>query len=224
MSEGLAYIDILFFAMVAGFILYRLHSVLGRRTGHEKRRVTPIDRAAEAGKAEVPASGRTSASGSDGAATAPLPRPVETGLAAIRLADPAFDLARFLDGARKAFEMILKAYAEGDRETLGFLCAPDVYAAFEQAIAGRERLGHSMEVEVVAIRRADVVEARMEGHRARITVHFASEQISVVRDAEGRVVEGDPARVIEVEDIWTFERDVRSEDPNWKLVETRVPA
>ncbi len=222
MSEGLAYIDILFFAMVAGFILYRLHSVLGRRTGHEKRRVTPIDRAAEAGKAETPAAGTPAPA--DAGTTTALPRPVETGLAAIRLADPAFDLAHFLDGARKAFEMILKAYAEGDRETLRFLCGPEVYAAFERAIAERERLGRTMEVEVVAIRRADVIEARMDGHRARITVHFVSEQISVVRDSEGRVVEGDPARVIEVEDIWTFERDVRSEDPNWKLVETRVPA
>lgn len=225
MSEGLAYIDILFFAMVAGFILYRLHSVLGRRTGNEKRRITPIDRAAEAGKAAPPASGEETVAPQP-LANAPtsLPRAVETGLAAIRLADPAFDLARFLDGARRAFGMILKAYAEGDRETLRFLCGDAVYEAFERAISERERLGHTMEVELVDIRRADVVEARMDGHRARITVHFVSEQTRVERDAGGRVVDGHPTEVIEVEDIWTFERDVRSEDPNWKLVETRVPA
>lgn len=224
MSEGLAYIDILFFAMVAGFILYRLHGVLGRRTGNEKRRITPIDRAAEAGKAAPAPEEQPAAAQPLPDLSASLPRPVETGLAAIRLADPSFDLAHFLDGARKAFEMILKAYAEGDRETLQFLCAPDVYAAFEGAIAERERRGHTMEVEVVAIRRADVVEARMEGSRARITVHFVSEQTRVERDAAGRVVDGHPTEVIEVEDIWTFERDVRSDDPNWKLVETRVPA
>ncbi len=222
MSEGLAYIDIVFFAAVAGVVLYRLYTVLGRRTGLEKRRPTRFD---------APAAGKDAPTPLEPAPAEPAPAPappvdaaVESGLAEIRLADPAFDLARFLEGARRAFEMILEAFAKGDRETLAFLCAPEVYERFAEVIEERARRGWRAEVQVVAIRRAEVVEAGMHGHEARITVHFVSEQIACTRDAEGRVVEGHPTRVEEVEDLWTFARDVRSDDPNWKLVETRVPA
>ncbi len=221
MSEGLAYIDIVFFAAVAGVILYRLYTVLGRRTGLEKRRPTRFDTA----PAEKPAPAPVEPTPAEPAPASTTPRDpaVETGLAEIRLADPAFDLAHFLEGARKAFELILEAFAKGDKETLAFLCAPEVYERFVEVIEERARQGWQAEVQVVAIRRSEVVEAGMRGHEARITVHFVSEQIACTRDAEGRVVEGHPTRVEEVEDLWTFARDVRADDPNWKLVETRVP-
>jgi predicted lipid-binding transport protein (Tim44 family) len=222
MSDGFAYLDILFFAMIAAFVVLRLGAVLGRRTGHERRRQSPL----EAGSSDkvVPLRPRP---GEAEAGEAPVAdvgdRALKAGLTEIRLQDPRFDLDHFLEGARAAFEMILTAFAKGDKDTLQTLLAPEVFERFAREIDRRSEAGHSLTIEVVAIRRAEVVEAGMSGRRARITVRFVSEQITATRDADGHLVEGNPSKIIEVEDLWTFERDVRSADPNWQLVETRVP-
>ena len=226
MSEGFAYIDILFFAMVAAFIALRLRSVLGRRTGHERRRsggfgntrsngaadnvVALPDRSGSAAEAEAGI-----ADLSDGA--------VKAGLTQIRLADQRFDLRHFLGGARGAFEAIVEAYSAGDKEALRPLLADAVFNGFAGAIDQRRAAGHTLETQLIAIRAADVVEAGMRGSNARIAVRVTSEQVNVVRDSEGNVVDGDPATAQEVVDIWTFERDTKNPDPNWTLVETRTP-
>ncbi|GBD43645.1 hypothetical protein HRbin40_01123 [bacterium HR40] len=223
MSDGFAYLDILFFAMIAAFVVFRLGSVLGRRTGHERRRETPFEAAPD----KVVPFGRRAAGNEEAGETAPIADAADpalkAGLTEIRLQDPHFDLDHFFEGAKAAFEMILTAFARGDRDTLRMLLAPEVYDSFARAIDERLARGHELTVEVVAIRRAEVVEAGMRGRRARITVRFLSEQITATRDAEGHLVDGNPSKIQEVEDIWTFERDVRSSDPNWQLVETRVP-
>ena len=233
MSEGFAYIDILFFAMVAAFIALRLRSVLGRRTGQERRRTGGFSGPSRAngtadGKSAsdnvVALPDRTGAASETDAAIADLAEgKVKTGLTKIRLADPRFDLNQFLAGARAAFEMIVQAYAAGDKEALRPLLADDVFAGFAGAIDQRRAAGQTLETQLIAIRAADVVEAGMRGSNARIAVRVASEQVNVVRDSEGNVVDGDPGTAEEVVDIWTFERDTRSSDPNWILVETRTP-
>jgi predicted lipid-binding transport protein (Tim44 family) len=148
---------------------------------------------------------------------------VKSGLTQVRLADRRFDLQQFLSGARSAFEMIIEAYAAGDKSALRPLLADDVYAGFERAIDQREAAGQSFETQLTAVPAAEVVGAEMRDRSARITVRFKSEQINLLRDAERKVLEGDPRTAEEVIDIWTFERDTTSDDPNWTLVETRTP-
>ena len=227
MSDGFAYLDILFFAAVAAFIAFRLRSVLGRKTGHERQRPTPV---ATPRRAEVPVDPATRADAPPPATAGEEPLVADTGdpalkagLTQLRLADPGFELQRFLEGARAAFAMIVEAFAKGDREALRPLLADDVYASFKAAIDERERQGQQLTTELVAIKGAELAAAEMRGTVARLTVRFTSEQINVTRDADGQVVEGDPSLPQEVVDLWAFQRDTRSRDPNWLLVETRTP-
>ncbi len=226
MSEGFAYIDILFFAMVAAFIALRLRSVLGRRTGNERRR-PDFSSARGNGAADnvVALPDRIGAAPAVEAGIADLADgKVKAGLTQIRLADQRFDLRQFLQGARGAFEMIVEAYSAGDKNALRPLLADDVFNGFAGAIDRRQAAGQTLDTQLISIRSADVVEAALHGSNARIGIRFTTEQVNVVRDRDGKVVDGDPTTAEEVVDIWTFERDTRSTDPNWALVETRTPA
>ena len=227
MSEGFAYIDILFFAMVAAFIALRLRSVLGRRTGQERRRSADFGSPRANGAADnvVALPDRSGAAAESEAGIAELADGgVKTGLTQIRLADAGFDLRQFMKGARGAFEMIVEAYGAGDKNGLRPLLADDVFEGFATAIDQRLAAGRTLDSQLIAIRAADVVEAALEGSSARISVRFTSEQVNVLRDGEGKVVDGDPGVAEDVIDIWTFERDLRNPDPNWVLVETRTPS
>ena len=146
--------------------------------------------------------------------------PVAEGVRQIRAADGSFDPGAFAEGATAAFEMIVEAFARGDRDTLQPLLAPNVFANFEAAIAERERAGETLETTIVALNPAEVTGAAMQGRDARVTVTFVSEQSNAVKDADGNVTDGDPATIEKITDIWTFARDTRSRDPNWQLVET----
>jgi len=150
------------------------------------------------------------------------PGPLGEGVAAIRAADPDFRLDSFLSGARMAFEMIVQAYADGDLKTLRPLLADSVYRPFANAIEERERKGETLVTELMGIRTVEATEARLNGTFAEVTVRFVSEQVNALKDAEGRIIEGDPTRVIDVVDVWTFQRDTRSRDPNWQLIATRA--
>ena len=143
------------------------------------------------------------------------------GIADLRAADPGFNVEDFLVGARVAFEMILGAYASGDREALKNLLSDEVYDNFRSAIDDREVAGHEMEETLVNLRTADIVEAYMDGLNAHVTAKFISEQVHVLRDSEGHVIEGNPNQVTDVVDFWTFARDTATENPNWNLVATR---
>ena len=226
MSEGFQYIDILFFAMVAAFIALRLRSVLGRRTGHERRRSSGFGSARPNGAADnvVSLPDRSQAQAEADAALGDVAdSSVKSGLAQIRMADSRFDLRQFLAGARAAFEMIVEAYAAGDKATLRPLLADDVYGGFEGAIDQRQAAGQTLETQLTGVPAVEAVDASMDGSRARVTVRFKSEHINLLKDAEGKIVEGDPQTAEEVIDLWTFERDTTSPDPNWTLVETRTP-
>lgn len=220
MGEGFVFIEIIIFAMIAAFLVYRLRSVLGRRTGEERQRPNPFT--PQAGRPEnvVPIPQRTPIE------SAPAPdEPVSLAMALqqIHAADPTFDEKGFIQGARGAFQMIVVAFAEGDSAALRPLLSDDVYDSFVKAIRQRQSTGETLETRIERIRDADVIEARLEGRDALVTVKFVSDQINLVRNAQGEIVDGDPRQPVEVVDIWTFRRNTRARDPNWALVETRTP-
>ncbi len=226
MSEGFAYIDILFFAMVAAFIALRLRSVLGRRTGHERRRAEGFGDVRRDSTSDnvVPIGDRGAASAEVDQAIADLSEgDVKSGLTSIRQADPSFDLREFLSGARLAFEMIVDSYAAGDKTALRPLLADQVFRGFARAIDERVAIEQSLDTQLLAVGEPEVIEADLVNNAARVTLRFESEQVNVVRDRDGKIVEGDPQTAEDVIDLWTFERDTQSGDPNWTLIETRAP-
>ncbi|MFI4947565.1 MAG: Tim44/TimA family putative adaptor protein [Alphaproteobacteria bacterium] len=216
------YFDIILFAMVAAFLVLRLRSVLGRRTGQEPRRDPLLRRAeAPADKIEdkvVTLGNRTPKP--PPVITAPPADAVAAGLERIRSADPGFDPSQFLAGARAAFEMIVGAFAAGDQARLRPLLSDDVYTPFAAAIAERAAAGETLETRIVGLTRVDITEAGLTGRLARVTVKFVSEQINVLRAHDGSVVDGDPDHAVEKTDFWSFTRDTRASDPNWVLEAT----
>jgi predicted lipid-binding transport protein (Tim44 family) len=147
--------------------------------------------------------------------------PFEAAITQMRIADPRFDVREFVGGARAAFEMVVEAFAKGDRKTLQQLLSPEVYENFESAIREREQKNHTLENTLIRVVSTDAIEAELEDRIASITVKIVSEQVNVSKNAAGEVVDGNPNHITEVTDIWTFSRDLRSRDPNWKLVATR---
>ena len=227
MSEGIAYIDILFFAMVAAFIALRLRSVLGRRTGQERRRTEGfggMDNNNRSTDNVVPIGDRgTSTLENDLAIDALSDETVKAGLNEVRQVDHSFDLQQFLSGARLAFEMIVESYAAGDKDTLRPLLADQVFRGFARAIDERVAIEQSLDTQLINVSEPTVLEAKLDGAAAHVTLRFESEQLNIVRDRDGNIVEGDPGETEEVVDIWTFERDTQDVDPNWILIETRTP-
>ncbi|MEK9707398.1 MAG: Tim44/TimA family putative adaptor protein [Alphaproteobacteria bacterium] len=218
------FIDIIILAMIAAFLVFRLRSVLGRRTGNERPPQNPYgdssqtgDRAANVDENVVSLPGR------DPDDDIPADTPATDGLKAIRAADSGFSVQEFLEGARAAFDMVVTSFANGDKETLRPLLSDEVYENFFGAIEARDAAGQTMEMTLVGIREADVLEANMDGRVAFVTVKFVTEQIEVVHDKDGEPVSGDPSKVKAVTDIWTFARNTRSRNPNWTLVATEAP-
>lgn len=220
MGGGFQFIDIILFALVAGFLILRLRSVLGRRDGHQGPAQDPFRPQANKETAEndvvrLPERGETGPLPAD-----QVPASLQAGVTQIKIADPRFDEKEFLAGAGMAFEMILTAFVAGDDAALKPLLSPEVFANFSRSIADRKAAGEVLETTLVGVQKADIEEAYMAGRMAHVTVRFVSEQVTVTCSAAGEVVEGDPDRVTTVTDLWTFARDSRSPDPNWTLVAT----
>jgi predicted lipid-binding transport protein (Tim44 family) len=218
---------ILFLAL-AVLIVLKLRSVLGTRTGAEPPPFDPVARRDPQGGQDkvVPLPNRgprpVEPAGASESARAGPGGPLAAALQSVMRADRSFDVDHFLTGAKTAYEMIVGAFAAGDRATLRNLLSKDVFEGFEGAIAERERAGHTVESNFVGLDKAEITEAAMRGTTAQITVRFVSKLIQATRDNQGKVVEGDPARVSEVTDVWTFARDVAQRDPNWRLVATEA--
>ncbi|MFO1184715.1 MAG: Tim44/TimA family putative adaptor protein [Bauldia sp.] len=222
----------LILGVIAVVIILRLVSVLGRRTGTEKPPFDPYSpRESERPSAseKVIALPRTKALPRPGAgdevaaaikSVAAEGTPLATQLRGIAEADKSFDPAQFLAGARKAYEIVVTAFAEGDRRALKPLLSREVNDGFSAAIADREAKEHKIEFKFVGVQKADITEAALRDQTAQVTVRFVSSLVSATRDKAGAVVDGDPTQVAEVTDIWTFARDVRANDPNWRLVAT----
>jgi predicted lipid-binding transport protein (Tim44 family) len=230
MGNGFQFIDIIFFAMIAAFLVLRLRSVLGRRndtkTGHRDP-FAKAERSNDDNVVALPDVSREPAAERRPDAARPIPSSgepaslVDDGIRQIQKLDAEFNPKEFLVGARSAFEMILNAFAAGDKANLKGLLSAEVYGNFVHAIDDRQKAGHTLEDTLVGIKSTEVVEAFLEGRVAHVTVKFVSEQITVTRDSDGQIVDGNPNTVTEVTDFWTFARDTRSRDPNWDLVATR---
>ena len=213
------YFDIILFAMIAGFLVLRLRSVLGRRTGNERRREGFIR--ARAPVSERAATGGEPAKGATAVPPAATPTDaVAQGLDRIRGADPGFDRAHFVAGARAAFEIIIAAFARGDKATLRPLLSDEVYRPFVATMDERVAARESLETRILRLDSLDITAAELIGQNARITLRFVSEQINVTRAADGSIVDGNPEHSVEKTDYWTFARDTRSTDPNWVLAAT----
>jgi predicted lipid-binding transport protein (Tim44 family) len=223
------------FLALAVFIFLRLRSVLGQRTGSER---PPYDRAApnvlqrtQDNNNVVPLPGAVidQAPLAPSADVAPADRwkgvaepgtPLAAGLDAIVAHDSSFDPRHFLSGARSAYEMIVLAFANGDRRSLKDLLSSEVYESFEAVIKDREKHEQKTETRFVSIDKAELVGAEARDRAAQLTVRFVSQMISVTRDKTGAIVDGNPDKVADITDVWTFARDTSSRDPNWKLVGT----
>jgi len=219
-------------------ILFRLRSVLGTRTGNER---SPIDRQKQAEIAKT-------AKDEDGSVVQMRPRPVEAapvdderrarklaaeieqfshgdakvaeGLKAIADADGTFGPKSFMEGAKAAYEMIVTAFAQGDRATLKNLLDKDVFDGFAGAISAREAAGQKIDFTFVGLPKVEISEAELDKRAAQVTVRFHAEVVSATRDKDGQLIEGNADQVQSIADEWTFARSPKSRDPNWKLVAT----
>lgn len=210
-------VDLVLFGMVAAFLVLRLRSILGKRTGFER---PPQQPPAPTGTGPIIEGGAEPAAASKASV---LPEPASPSgqvLTAMSAIDRAFNPAGFLAGAETAFRMIVASFATGDRATLRRLLSDDTYAAFEQAITAREAAGHTQTSEIRGIEQMAIDHAELRGGHADITVRIVSDQVSLTHDKDGHVVVGAEA-VTEITDLWTFERDLRQPDPTWRLVAAR---
>jgi predicted lipid-binding transport protein (Tim44 family) len=222
------------FLALAVFIFLRLRNVLGQRTGTER---PPYDRAARdvvqgAQDNVVPMPGKVidqAPAVPSGDVSPPIDRwkgltepgtPLALGLDAIAALDSSFDPQHFISGARSAYEMIVLAFANGDRRALKDLLSSEVYDSFEAVIRDREKHDQKTETRFVSIDKAELVSAEARDRSAQLTVRFVSQMVSVTRDRTGAIVDGNPEKVTDITDVWTFARDITSRDPNWKLVGT----
>ena len=233
MGEGFQFFDIIILAAIAGFLVLKLRSTLGRRSGHQPPRShDPFRKEKAEGDDEkvikLPDRGLPDSNGQEraedtGVAEAAGPvgdTPLAAGLTQIKLADRSFDEAEFATGSQTAFEMIITAFGKGETKSLRPLLSNDVFDDFAGAIKAREDARETLETTLVGVKEAEIIEAELQGKTAFVTVKFVSEQINVTRDAGGEVADGDPSNMATITDIWTFARNTRSRDPNWTLVAT----
>ncbi len=219
----------LFFLVAAVLIFLQLRSVLGRRTGNEKPPMDPYS-PRDAAKSlsddnkvvTLPKKGEGDEENrfAEIDAVAPAGSPLNDSLRELSKTDPSFRPKEFLNGARMAYEMIVMAFADGDRKALKNLLSKDVYDGFNAAITDRESRGEVVKSTFVGIEKIDITNASIRDAEEQITLRIVSQLISATYDKDGKLIDGDAENVSEVDDIWTFSRDIRSRDPNWKLIAT----
>jgi predicted lipid-binding transport protein (Tim44 family) len=221
-STGGFPIDLILFGMIAAFLVLRLRSILGRRTGYERPPQQPPYQPQPVARPAGPViEGHAEPAPPSSHRSIPdVATPVGQTLAQMKRLDRSFDPAGFLNGAEKAFGLIVTAFAAGDRASLRTLLADETYRAFDQAIATREALGQTQVSEIKAIPSISVEAAELRGPVGSATVRIISDQISLTRDKSGVPVVGTEA-VTEITDLWTFERDLSQPDPTWRLVAAR---
>jgi predicted lipid-binding transport protein (Tim44 family) len=223
--QGFQFFDVILLALLTGFIAFRLYTVLGRRTGHERSPEDPVrlpdgarpnPKAPPAKDNVVTLPERGSQAGAGAANSTPLSR----ALLDLKLHDRSFDTDRFLSGARVAYETVVTAFARGEREVLRPLLADDVYEAFDRAIKAREAKKERVDFTFLSLKSARITGAEMKGSMAEVTVTFESEIMLAGYDPSGVLIEGDAKTPHNVTEVWTFARETRSSDPNWTLVST----
>lgn len=214
-------IDLILFGMIAAFLVLRLRSILGKRTGFERQAPPPMPQQPLRKPAPPIIEGRVEPVPPAAPQTVPpVASPIGLALARMREIDHGFDPARFLAGAEQAFRMIVAAFASGDRVGLRALLSDETYKAFEEAIAAREKAGETQISEIKSIQQLAIEDAAVRGTIGAVTARIVSDQISYTKDRDGRPVAGTDA-VTEITDLWTFERDLTQRDPTWRLVSAR---
>lgn len=230
MSENFPYADIIIIALIAGFILLRLRSILGQKTGHENpdffrpnqqeqpQKPEPIIQLVE--KTLKPRQPQETIPEYDPYAQKLEGEPIAKDIAELKNANPAFNATTFLDGAKIAFEMVFDAFIKGDKQTLSMLLAQDIYTHFVNDIDARASQETKKETTLLSVVSQDINSIRLDKNIARVAVRFESEQVTVERGKNGEIVSGNPSDVEHVIDEWVFERDITSKNPNWKIIET----
>lgn len=227
-------LDLLLYIAIAAVLIFWLRNILGTRHGDERQRPNPITGAEKKPAADGEAAvspiryneatdiliGEADLKSAAFANLEMADDSVAEGLSQIMKTDRAFDPVRFVAGAKDAFAMIVEAFADGDLNTLQGLLAPNVYNAFENVIEDRKVRGETVKTEVHAVRKAEVMDARLVERMIFIKLKFTAQETCVVRDREGAIISGNPDRITEMTDVWTFGRDSRSKDPTWLLYET----
>ena len=213
-------VEIVVLAMIAAFLGLRLYSVLGRRAEHEEESIPQRFDAGDNAPRTPQAAQAPQAPPQRVAELEGVMPAVERGVRDIAAADSRFDLANFMIGAKGAYEMVLEAYWNGDRETLRELCDDDVFEGFSAAIDAREEAGHTLDNKLIRIEETRIHSASLDKRMARIAVLFVADIAAVTRDADGNVVAGSLDDAVESRDVWTFSRNIGSSDPNWVLDET----
>jgi predicted lipid-binding transport protein (Tim44 family) len=210
---------IVILALVALFIGLRLYSVLGERTGHEQQPILkPADQDARVQPRPAQPAAAAPATQDDGdMAYLPMAGP---GVRAILAADPSFDVARFLDGAKAAYRMILEAFWKGEMDALRGHVDDHIFETFSGAVEQRNKDGLKLDNRLVAVEQAVISEAALERGIALVTVRFEADIAAVTRNSQGEVVAGSLSDAVQTRDLWTFRRDIGSSDPNWLLIET----
>ena len=229
MGDGFQALDIILFAMIAAFLVLRLRSVLGKKTGHQ--RPPNLERSTKKEKgpvsddnlAEFSKSRKEEIDVTDAKSEAAADNPLAPGLTEVKSADPNFNPSEFSEGAKGAFELVVEAYAKGDEETLRTLLNDEVFNDFSAAIKERYDAGETLDFTLIGITTAKIIDARVEGKMAFVTMQFDSEQINITRDKDDSILSGDPNQIEKISDIWIFARNTQAGDPNWTLVETRTP-
>lgn len=225
--------DILLYALVAAGLVFWLKNLLGTRHGEERERANPFTQEPETKRPALQAENGENETtlplkDSDFHEGDTLPRNVEireeetwSDLSFIHQYDRAFEIGAFTSAAQDAFVIVVEAFAKGDKDTLRDLLADPVYEAFTRALQDREQKGETLSTEIHAIRKVEVMSARVDKPMGYITLRFIADETAVIRDKDGAVLSGDPERITEMNDIWVFGRDLKSKDPRWLVYETR---
>ena len=219
MDNGFPYGDLIVMAAIAAFIVLRYRAMLGETRGRDPGaapQVNPLERVVQLPSARISASDKKLAEEKPFASYGLL---AET-FAAIQAIDKEFSPEDFMVGANAAYGMVLAAFSKRDRETLKMLLSESLYRQFDQAIHDEEAAKLHTDTTLVAIIRATIAEAKCEGDQATLWVDFVSDQVHLVRDAQGSILEGDASVQNRVEDRWCFTRHLRSSSPNWVILET----
>lgn len=224
-------VELILYALVAVVLVFWLRSTLGTRHGEERQRDNPLNNIDTNPKPASPDRGRiidiTDFAEEDSNLDArrfpglDVKQEAIHGVMDIIKYDRSFDPYKFIQGAKDAFPMILEAFAEGDSDTLHDLLAPKIYKAFVDVIDARKVRGETISTEIHSVRKLEIIEARLAGRMAYITLRITADETCVIRDAHNHIISGNPDRVTELVDVWTFGRNTAGKDPTWLVYETR---
>lgn len=226
MEQAFPYGDLVVLGAIAAFIILRYRSILGKKTGHDmsKPKVKveppkPQERVIQMPQKEHRAAVVVKAK--EDIALADIDdAEISSALAKMKQTDENFTISDFMDGAKAAFDMVVEAFSTHDKDTLKSLLSKEIYKEFEESISEQQKEKRRAQNTLVSIKKAEITEAEMSKNIATITVRFDSEQINVIVDEEGKVIEGNLSDIHDIEDEWVFERDMKSRNPNWTIIDT----